>query len=434
VGPTRTGVCHDPAVAHERLPSHDVPLLDGLRAVAAVLVLTTHVGFQTGFTFTGSWPGAAVARFDLGVPLFFALSGFLLVRPWLGAAVAGRPEPSVRRYLSRRAARILPAYWVVLVVALLTTAAGAGLVSVVAHWALLQVYLGVPLLGLTQTWSLSTEVAFYLLLPLVAAPIAGRSLTERGRRVLAWWLAAAVALAWIWTGLAAAGTLPRRSSTWLPGHLDWFAVGLALAVAESHVRIRPGGRTARVATDVGRHPGTALLLAGAAFWLVCTPLGGPATLATPPPATAVVKEGLYAVIAGLLLLAAGAVDQRRGWVAGALGNRAVQALGRVSYGVFLWHLLVLAGVLAVLGRQPFTGGFWPVLLLTLLGTVAVSAVSWTVLEQPVLRRVHRLPLTRRGTAAPPVPVAAATTATTVTRATMATEPGGPTPPEPPAPR
>ena len=55
-------MCHHPAVARTSLPSHDLPLLDGLRAVAALMVLTTHVGFQTGATLHGSWVGAAVAR------------------------------------------------------------------------------------------------------------------------------------------------------------------------------------------------------------------------------------------------------------------------------------------------------------------------------------------------------------------------------------
>jgi peptidoglycan/LPS O-acetylase OafA/YrhL len=363
--------------------SHDLPLLDGLRAVAALLVVTTHVGFQTGATRTGAG-GALVARFDLGVALFFALSGFLLVRPWLA-----EPRTSTRRYALRRAARILPAYWVVLVAALLTTDRGASAASIVRHLLLLQTYRAPLLSGLTQTWSLCTEVAFYVLLPLVAPLISVSARTLTGRRRLVVALGGACVVAWIWTGLAAASHLPTTASTWLPGHLDWFAVGIALAVVERQARLTPTGAAARARDEIAAHPGSVLLLAGAVVWLAGTPLAGPRTLAAVAPGTAIFKEALYACLAALLVAAVGAVDQRSGPVHAVLGHPAMQHLGRVSYGVFLWHLLVLTAVLNVLGKDPFTGGFWPVLLLTVAGTVAVASVSWTLLEGPVLRRVHR---------------------------------------------
>jgi peptidoglycan/LPS O-acetylase OafA/YrhL len=50
------------------------------------------------------------------VGVFFALSGFLLYRPYLAARLAGRPQPSTRSFLRRRWLRILPAYWVALTV------------------------------------------------------------------------------------------------------------------------------------------------------------------------------------------------------------------------------------------------------------------------------------------------------------------------------
>ncbi|MBB1009488.1 acyltransferase, partial [Dietzia sp. SLG510A3-3B2-2] len=56
-----------------------VPALEGLRAVAAFAVLTTHVAFQTGAS-TGSFLNRVWGRFDLSVAVFFALSGFLLWR------------------------------------------------------------------------------------------------------------------------------------------------------------------------------------------------------------------------------------------------------------------------------------------------------------------------------------------------------------------
>ena len=107
-----------------------VPALDGLRAVAAGAVLLTHVAFRTGQTQAGAG-GAVLARFDAGVAVFFVLSGFLLYP-------ATRP---LGRYALRRAARILPAYWV-----LLAAVTVAGSVPA-AYWWLGQGYGTDPLTG-----------------------------------------------------------------------------------------------------------------------------------------------------------------------------------------------------------------------------------------------------------------------------------------------
>ena len=70
----------------------------------------------------------------------------------------------------------------------------------------------------------------------------------------------------------------------------------------------------------------------------------------------------------------------------------LRRLGDISYGIFLWHLVVLAWVFEVTGRQPFAGGFWPVLVETLLGTCAVAAVSWVAMERPLLTLKSRVPV------------------------------------------
>src|SRR5512133_1565525 len=148
------------------------PALDGLRAVAVAAVVLTHAAYWTGRTERGL--GAAVlARMDVGVAVFFVISGFLLVRPWLVAATRpGAPPPSLRTYLIRRAVRILPAYWlaVALCLILLPQNSRATVADWFRHVFLVQIY-GAGWLreGLTQTWSLSTEVAFYLLLPVLGA-------------------------------------------------------------------------------------------------------------------------------------------------------------------------------------------------------------------------------------------------------------------------
>ena len=137
------------------------PTLNAVRAAGAIMVVLTHVAFNTGQV-TQGWTGAILARLDFGVTLFFILSGFLLSRPFYLARCSGRSLPSVRHYYWKRALRILPLYWVVVAVALLADPANAG--ATPRRWAadltLTQVYrLMVPSSSLTQMWSLCVEVA-----------------------------------------------------------------------------------------------------------------------------------------------------------------------------------------------------------------------------------------------------------------------------------
>ena len=105
--------------------------LDALRAVAAWLVLLSHVAFWTGAGAEGIIGGLAV-RGELGVAIFFALSAYLLSTPFVRRALGGHVVWSLPRYLVRRAARILPGYllalaFVVAVAALLGGAAASAL-------------------------------------------------------------------------------------------------------------------------------------------------------------------------------------------------------------------------------------------------------------------------------------------------------------------
>ena len=96
-----------------------VPALDGMRGLAAMAVVVTHVAFQTG-SVDGSWLGAVWGRFDMAVAVFFALSGYLLWRPHAEAARnLRRKVPTTWRYLRHRVVRIWPAYVVVVVVVVL---------------------------------------------------------------------------------------------------------------------------------------------------------------------------------------------------------------------------------------------------------------------------------------------------------------------------
>lgn len=163
-----------------------------MRALAALLVLLFHVAMETGDALAPGVGGALLAGGDMAVPLFFALSGLLLYRPWANAAIDGEPGPSVRSYLRRRAARILPAYWLVAVVALLlwsrehlgTPRAWLEILTLTFIYDPAPWWTGTGPRGLGQMWSLCVEVAFYVLLPLLAvglAMLAARGSDPEGR-------------------------------------------------------------------------------------------------------------------------------------------------------------------------------------------------------------------------------------------------------------
>ena len=219
--------------------------LDGIRGLAAVAVVVTHVGFQSGASFRGM-PGAFAARAEIGVAIFFVLSGFLLYRPFAAAHASSGSTPAVGSFLWKRALRIFPAYVVVLAVVLLVSAGG----EPVCAWSAPTCSCCRPTRPAScspswlECWTLSTEVAWYLFLPVLGAvllrrPAAGRStFTLWSSAVCALLVAVSIGYAVVVRG---GGVLdPFMSGYWLPHYLGWFALGVAMAVL--HVRREQSAR------------------------------------------------------------------------------------------------------------------------------------------------------------------------------------------------
>ena len=378
------------------------PLLDGYRAIAAFMVLTTHVAFNTGEIRTPVL-GPLLGRMDFGVTLFFLLSGFLLYRPWARAAMTATSGPGVGGYALRRATRILPAYWamVIFTLLLLPEIQPVRWQAWPVHLGLLHIYVpGFTLEGLTQTWSLATELAFYILLPVIAwiAGRRGRGNPDASTRFQLTVLAVAVLIAWAFTVMRVTGALGLSTITgyWLPGFLDWFAIGMAAAVIQ--VRLSQGSAPTWMLSvrQIAQATGWCLLIAAGLAVIAATPIAGPLTFDPAEPNSLVIKHVLYGVIATFLLLPGflGVGDTRdevspHSWWAAILANPIVVYLGTISYGVFLWHLVLLRFIQNALGLQVFSGGFWIVWPLVVLASIAVASASWFILERPVLAWAHR---------------------------------------------
>ena len=320
-----------------------VASLTGLRAVAALLIVGTHAAYGTG-QLSNSYLGTLYVRLEVGVPIFFVLSGFLLFRPWVRALADGTPSPSLRRYAFRRIRRIVPAYLVVVLVAYaLYQFRDAGpnpghtWKGLLEHLTLTQIYEPVYFYvmhqGLTQTWSLAVEFAFYAVLPLLAGLLlAGvcKGKWRPGLLLAGLVCVAAVTPAWLWLQY---GTdwLPTSAGMWLPAHLLYFAGGMTLAVLQ---------------VIGARVP---LLVAGAvavlSYLFVSTPIAGDVTTGETALWQTMVKVALYAAIAcaavAALVLTEGNGLERL------LNATPVVWLGEISYEVFLLHVIAMTISMAI---------------------------------------------------------------------------------------
>ncbi len=366
------------------------PCLDAFRALAAAAVVATHVAFWTGRGTHGAFAGT-LARLDVGVAVFFVLSGFLLFRPWAAAACRGVSRPDTARYLWRRALRILPAYWLIVIACLVLLPGNEsqrGPMVWLRHLSLTQVYgFGSQAEGLSQTWSLCTEVAFYLVLPLLAVLVLGRAGWHPRAALVVLSTALVVSIGWhLFRGQW--GFDPRIAGQWLPGFLDWFAAGMALALLSVHLRHPsvPAGSRWRLVDEVAAAPWACWVAAAAFLALAATPIAGPRDLQTPTGGQAVAKNLLYLAVAVLVVLPAIFGPQHEGVARRLLSSRPVQWLGEISYGVFLWHLFVLEGVVRVLDIDLFTGSWTLVFALTWALSVGAATASYYLVERPIQRR------------------------------------------------
>ena len=151
-------------------------------------MIIVHTAFPSGFSTQNHRWGAFTARMEIGVAVFFLISGFLLYRPFVAAHLSGRPSPDVRTYLKRRLLRIVPAYWVALFFAAYVfhtvTMPINNAKAVIVYFGFLQIYSSHYILhGINAAWTLCVEMSFYLFLPLYAAAIAAWA-RRSGRDVL----------------------------------------------------------------------------------------------------------------------------------------------------------------------------------------------------------------------------------------------------------
>jgi peptidoglycan/LPS O-acetylase OafA/YrhL len=371
------------------------PAFDGLRAIAAITVVVVHVSFVGGLTAAHNGVGIYTARAEIGVSVFFLISGFLLYRPFVVAHLAAARKPRTGAFWIRRLLRIVPAYWLVLFVATSILHAGPGIGpggwrAYASHYLFLQIYSPYQTLkGISAAWSLCVEMTFYLYIPLYAALIGWhRSSRTVGQRVRIELIGLAIMIVisftWRYTVLQFQhGHSPywHLATIWLPAFLDLFALGMGLAVVSAWMHHE--GREFRWMCS-RLFPWLSWACAGACFWAVAH-IGIPVIPIYTESTLDMARQTLYGAFAFFLLLPAVFGPQGKGLIRRFLQCWPVASLGVISYGIYLWHETWIYQILKEGHYRLFTLEFWAFFFSVLALTILSASLSYFVLEKPILR-------------------------------------------------
>lgn len=394
------------------------------------LVGATGIGLILGWSITAATGGrgASAALTGLGSlwSVLFVITGFVAYRPWAAALLRGGPLPSARTHLRSGLLRVLPLWWIGVVATILfAPAAGdtmptdafspvpAGETAVplgelLRHLTLTQIYTLRPSSPMPGGWLIATGMAFVVAVPFAARVLARMGGGDRPSRLRIQTVVASTALliafgyriVLLVTAGERVGAAAAR--TWLPNHLDLFAVGMILAVlsveAEDGGPAAPFARRLRaLVSGAARIVGPAL---GAVLLLVAGALRGSVVEHRfPSPPVELLVSLLVLVAAALIaapaLLAIGSGSDR------SARCRPLVFLGRLTLGSVIWFSFVLArwvsapttdGGAPLPARHPgrlFDVAIPPTVAFVLIGVLLCATVTHFVVERPLHRLLSR---------------------------------------------
>jgi len=332
-----------------------VPEVDGLRFVAIASVLLFHAGDAVARALPAGgspWLATLLAGGNAGVPLFFAVSGFVIGLPFAEHALLGGPPVSLRKYVLRRLTRLEPPYLAnLLLLSVLLWHHGEPVRSILVHLVPSAVYQHALVFGTWSpinfvAWSLEVEVQLYVLAPLLARAF---FLPAGTRRAL---LAAAVVLGSL-VNAALSGQGPNRFNLSAAAWIHYFLIGLLMAEL-------------RVTGDLRRWEPRTWGLLGLLAWGAMIPIRLSGT-GYPLLFPAAVAAAFAATLASPLW--------RR-----ILSGPWITTIGGMCYTIYLYHPAIMQ---LALPYVPLTSRLGAVLILSLVA-ILVSIPLFVLLERPFM--------------------------------------------------
>jgi peptidoglycan/LPS O-acetylase OafA/YrhL len=368
--------------------------IDSVRAIAALAVFEIHA-----LTFSGGLQAGAKIRewqqpLEVAVILFITITGFLLYRPYVRADLRGVAPPATIPYAVRRFLRIVPAYWVALGIAAIALSwnyvfEGHGLLTYFGFTQSFE-YLAYEKQGIAPAWTLGLELSFYIFLPFWAWFVRRIRTTDPLRLhyvALVGLFAASVLYKFVlaWTGVLADHTVPA-SDPWLatlPANLDYFAIGMLIAVLTVQVAERGMPPKVKWLTE---HSWLLLAFVLLTYLFCALFLNTDPVTSTYSQSQLVVRNPLYWGIAAAFLFAA--TVGSNGIVDKVLSFRGLWTFGIVSYGLYIWHWPVLFWYAK---HRPITSinPYIDTTLIPLAITTALAILSWFLIEKPCMALGHR---------------------------------------------
>jgi peptidoglycan/LPS O-acetylase OafA/YrhL len=387
--------------------------LDAMRGLGCLAVMWIHGGWLLGQMSPAGRDVIAATHSNwwlmhtghAAVEMFFAMSAFLLWRPFTLVAQTGEGRESVGGYALRRVARIVPGFWIALVL----IALWHNTPDVLTMPKGLQYFLfgqnltnATTLGGIGPAWTLAVEAQFYVLLAVVAFA------RPRGGRSIKFDLAFAggmALLAAVWrVGVIGPTDHLTRDNLQLvfslPTHADSFAVGILLATLSVRSELRPDARWAKLL----RQNATWVFLGGMALFLIgirILHLDSPFAIGRDQ---WLGRAWLWVAVATLLIAPFAFAPDGKGIVHRLLARQTVVKMGRWSFGTYLWHMAIFGGLGAAGMRIATPSAFILFFSAGVVLSFCMGAVSWVVVERPVVRWAARR--TARHVAPAPKPVPA----------------------------
>ncbi len=389
----------------EKLSKSRIAGADGLRAIACLLVVWHHTAQKLNPENTSPLIGAMHflgMRGEVGVSLFFVLSGCLLSIPFWSSFVESKPFPSVKKYSLNRAARIAPAFWLNLIVCNILA---VWLFNLQFSWqkfstAFLFInsyhystFFPTELNG--PLWSIGLEVSCYLLLPFVLFAIfktarsAAVAMVGVGAVIVALQALNPLIIQIFMTDDNQKGWdfgMDGGAKQWLPywnvgSFFTQFLLGSLAALVIVYLRSKQ--------IKVNRLFDLGFMAASiAAILLVDARLtpGTPDALTQQP-----YVSPYFALMMGVALVCA----SQSVYVSRVLDNPVFSWLSKISFGIYLWHMVVIEVIARGFKADYVYGGLsdvgqWVLLSAIVLGiSIAIAAASWKWFESPILTAVRK---------------------------------------------